>query len=56
MSCPICGEKTQKPYRPFCSARCADRDLGHWFRGDYAIPSSELVEPDEAFDQEAKPN
>lgn len=25
-------------YRPFCSARCADVDLGRWFKGDYAIP------------------
>ncbi|MEM8776062.1 MAG: DNA gyrase inhibitor YacG [Pseudomonadota bacterium] len=42
MSCPICGEPTEKRYRPFCSSRCANRDLGHWLRGDYAIPSNEL--------------
>jgi endogenous inhibitor of DNA gyrase (YacG/DUF329 family) len=28
-------------YRPFCSKRCADVDLGRWLRGDYAIPLPE---------------
>ncbi|MEN0651731.1 MULTISPECIES: DNA gyrase inhibitor YacG [Hyphobacterium] len=36
--CPICRKPTVSDYRPFCSKRCADIDLGHWFRGDYAIP------------------
>jgi len=40
MTCPICGEATQKSYRPFCSRRCADRDLGRWMTGSYAIPAS----------------
>ncbi|MDF1729819.1 MAG: DNA gyrase inhibitor YacG [Sulfitobacter sp.] len=39
MSCPICGEETLKDYRPFCSRRCADRDLARWFNGTYATPS-----------------
>ena len=39
MSCPICGEATVKAYRPFCSRRCADRDLARWFNGTYAAPS-----------------
>jgi endogenous inhibitor of DNA gyrase (YacG/DUF329 family) len=43
-SCPICGKPTngpaQKPgLRPFCSARCADVDLGRWFTGSYTIPA-----------------
>jgi endogenous inhibitor of DNA gyrase (YacG/DUF329 family) len=25
-------------FRPFCSRRCADIDLGRWFKGDYVIP------------------
>ena len=29
------------PHRPFCSARCADVDLGRWFRESYRIPSNE---------------
>ncbi|WP_264211477.1 DNA gyrase inhibitor YacG [Leisingera thetidis] len=39
MSCPICGGETQKVYRPFCSKRCADIDLGRWFNGVYSVPS-----------------
>jgi endogenous inhibitor of DNA gyrase (YacG/DUF329 family) len=27
-------------YRPFCSQRCADVDLGRWFSEDYRIPAS----------------
>lgn len=38
MSCPICGKDTAAAYRPFCSRRCADIDLGRWLRGAYAIP------------------
>jgi endogenous inhibitor of DNA gyrase (YacG/DUF329 family) len=40
MSCPICRKPTDPRYRPFCSRRCADIDLGKWFAGDYAVPSS----------------
>ena len=42
--CPICGSPTEHRYRPFCSRRCADIDLGRWFNGSYAVP---VVEPDE---------
>lgn len=41
MTCPICKKPTDQKYRPFCSRRCADEDLGHWLRGDYAIPTDE---------------
>ena len=27
-------------FQPFCSKRCADIDLGHWFKGGYAIPGA----------------
>jgi hypothetical protein len=30
-------------YRPFCSARCRDIDLGRWFGEVYTVPA---VEPD----------
>ena len=37
--CPICDRPVESPrYRPFCSQRCADVDLGHWFTGQYTIP------------------
>ncbi|MFC2966873.1 DNA gyrase inhibitor YacG [Acidimangrovimonas pyrenivorans] len=41
MSCPICGETTDPQFRPFCSRRCADIDLGRWLTGSYAIPAEE---------------
>lgn len=40
-ACPICGGPTAEEYRPFCSARCADVDLGRWLGERYAIPSDE---------------
>ncbi len=39
--CPVCGAPPCAGYRPFCSRRCADRDLGHWLEGAYAIPTEE---------------
>ncbi|MEM7597878.1 MAG: DNA gyrase inhibitor YacG [Pseudomonadota bacterium] len=48
MSCPICGKPVLPRYRPFCSKRCADIDLGKWMRGDYAVASEDPVDPDEA--------
>lgn len=39
--CPICKRPSQQKYHPFCSARCADIDLGRWLGGKYAIPAAE---------------
>jgi endogenous inhibitor of DNA gyrase (YacG/DUF329 family) len=39
MNCPICGRPAAERYRPFCSRRCADVDLGRWLTGGYAIPA-----------------
>lgn len=37
--CAICEQRPIDPaYRPFCSRRCADIDLGRWLKGGYAIP------------------
>jgi endogenous inhibitor of DNA gyrase (YacG/DUF329 family) len=44
-ACPICGRPSQQSFHPFCSARCAEIDLGRWLGGRYAIPSEES--PDE---------
>ena len=41
MSCPICGKDAVVRYRPFCSRRCTDIDLGKWLTGSYAIPDDE---------------
>ena len=42
--CPVCGRAGVREYRPFCSRRCADLDLGRWLRGGYAIPTEESPE------------
>lgn len=50
MSCPICKKPTVQAYRPFCSKRCADIDLGKWFGGGYSVPSEDLDEAEEALE------
>jgi endogenous inhibitor of DNA gyrase (YacG/DUF329 family) len=51
LTCPICNKETDAKYRPFCSRRCADVDLGRWLTGSYAIPAEpmedgDLLDPD----------
>ncbi len=41
MSCPICGKAQDPKYRPFCSRRCADIDLGRWLTEGYALPAED---------------
>ena len=49
-TCPECAKPSEHNYRPFCSKRCADLDLGRWLNGSYAIP---VVEEDSgSFDTE----
>lgn len=38
--CPICKSEVQAAFKPFCSKRCADIDLGKWFTNAYAIPGA----------------
>ncbi|MEO0387483.1 MAG: DNA gyrase inhibitor YacG [Pseudomonadota bacterium] len=40
MKCPICSKPTEKPWRPFCSRRCADIDLGRWMNEAYVLPET----------------
>jgi endogenous inhibitor of DNA gyrase (YacG/DUF329 family) len=49
--CPICGKPRELKYRPFCSKRCADVDLGRWLGEVYSVPAQ--VNDDE--DGEGKP-
>lgn len=46
--CPICGKPMAARYKPFCSARCADIDLGRWLKGSYVIPGEPVDEAEEA--------
>lgn len=36
--CAICGERQIAKFKPFCSQKCADIDLGKWFSGSYVVP------------------
>jgi endogenous inhibitor of DNA gyrase (YacG/DUF329 family) len=42
--CPTCGNKTlfspANPWRPFCSERCKNHDLGAWASESYRVPAS----------------
>ncbi|MEM1039347.1 MAG: DNA gyrase inhibitor YacG [Pseudomonadota bacterium] len=42
-ACPQCGKTALHAYRPFCSKRCSDLDLGAWLNGSYAIAGVETV-------------
>lgn len=54
MSCPICEKETVKDYRPFCSRRCADVDLGKWLNGSYAVPSNDPEDIERALEEVAR--
>ena len=54
MSCPICRKPTARGYRPFCSRRCADIDLGNWFTESYRVPSQEPEDAAEADESDMK--
>ncbi len=53
MTCPICARLTDPKYRPFCSRRCADLDLGRWLNGDYVLPGREGDTDDLSSDPES---
>ncbi len=46
--CPMCDKNTAQEFRPFCSRRCADLDLGKWLGGGYAIAGHADAEEDGA--------
>ena len=48
MTCPIYRKSTAPRYRPFCSRRCADIDLGKWFGEIYHVPAED---PEDATEQ-----
>ena len=40
--CPVCRKPAgDAKYRPFCSKRCADIDLGRWLKESYRVPTDE---------------
>jgi len=40
-TCPTCGRDGVSEFRPFCSGRCANRDLGRWLDGSYVLSGQE---------------
>ena len=55
--CPICKkELSDTRYKPFCSKRCADIDLGNWLNEKYTVPVVELDEQEIAELEEAFEN
>ena len=55
MTCPICGKPTAPDYRPFCSRRCADVDLGRWLTEGYRIPAEGVDEAKDLPEDDAPP-
>ncbi len=56
-TCPICrrplpDNETAARFRPFCSKRCTDIDLGRWLNGTYAIPSTDNTDSDALSDED----
>lgn len=53
VNCPQCGKKvvwdSKNPFRPFCSERCKQTDLGAWAQEKYVIPGA-------ASESEEEPN
>ncbi len=48
VTCPTCGKKVvwsdKNPYRPFCSERCKQIDLGAWAEEKYKVPAADPQE------------
>ena len=42
----VCAKPGLPAYRPFCSRRCADVDLGRWLTGAHVIPGPPAEEDD----------
>ena len=46
--CPICDRPAVDAYRPFCSKRCSEVDLGRWLKGVYVLPGETPADLDRA--------
>jgi endogenous inhibitor of DNA gyrase (YacG/DUF329 family) len=55
MSCPICSRPSAPDYRPFCSRRCADVDLGRWLTESYRIPAEAEEEVEDTPSEDTAP-
>ncbi len=55
-TCAVCGKPQDPKFKPFCSKRCADVDLGRWLKGNYVIPGRDIDEGDGAPTAERTPS
>tara|TARA_B100000405_G_scaffold29114_1_gene20622 strand:+ start:209 stop:412 length:204 start_codon:yes stop_codon:yes gene_type:complete len=40
--CPMCKQLSNAKFEPFCSEKCANKDLGNWLTGKYYIPGEKV--------------
>jgi len=59
VSCPTCSKKVEwieaNKYRPFCSERCKQIDLGAWAEEKFVIPGAVPADPLDPFDEPPPP-
>ncbi|AUN97093.1 DNA gyrase inhibitor YacG [Bacteriovorax stolpii] len=57
VKCPQCDTTFtyyESEFRPFCSKRCQQIDLGHWFQETYTVPTRDVVmEEEQSIDQDS---
>jgi len=54
--CAFCKKKPAiETFKPFCSKRCADLDLGQWLGGGYAIPTQESASSEMPLEADGDP-
>ena len=41
--CLICSHEVNPKYKPFCSMRCKDIDLGKWLGENYRVQTEEKL-------------
>lgn len=56
--CPICSTDVawvdEHSFKPFCSLRCKQTDLGAWASGDYRVPATGVEDVDDRPDEGAR--
>lgn len=54
VACPACGGPSlyaaSNRFRPFCSERCRQVDLGAWASEEFRVPTSPPLDPAQATD------
>lgn len=59
VKCPQCDTAFsyyESEFRPFCSKRCQQIDLGHWFQESYVVPTKEVINEEHQLEEENEEN